>query len=53
MDLPEGGKLTGDKACYDYDVEDVINQAGISFIPLRKKNSKRLSLFLLAPSTTW
>ncbi len=41
FDLPEGAKLTGDKAYNDYDVEDVINQAGISFIPLRKKNSKR------------
>lgn len=50
-DLPEGAKLTGDKAYNDYDVEDagvitpgiedVINEAGISFIPLRKKNSKR------------
>lgn len=41
FDLPEGAKLTGDKAYNDYDVEDVINQAGISFIPIRKKNSKR------------
>jgi hypothetical protein len=41
FDLPAGSKLTGDKAYNDYDVEDVINQAGISFIPLRKKNSQR------------
>ena len=41
FDLPEGAKLTGDKAYNDYDVEDMINEAGISFIPLRKKNSKR------------
>jgi hypothetical protein len=41
MDLPEGSQLTGDKAYNDYDVEDVVNEAGISFIPLRKKNSKR------------
>ena len=41
FDLPEGSQLTGDKAYNDYDVEDVINQAGISFIPLRKKNSTR------------
>ena len=41
FDLPAGAKLTGDKAYNDYDVEDVINEAGISFIPLRKKNSKR------------
>jgi hypothetical protein len=41
FDLPQGAKLTGDKAYNDYVVEDVINEAGISFIPLRKKNSKR------------
>jgi len=41
FDLPEGARLTGDKAYNDYDVEDVINEAGISFIPLRKKNSLR------------
>jgi hypothetical protein len=41
FDLPEGAKLTGDKAYTDYEVEDVINQAGVSFIPLRKKNSLR------------
>jgi hypothetical protein len=41
FDLPEGAKLTGDKAYNDYDVEDLINEAGISFIPIRKKNSKR------------
>lgn len=41
FDIPEGSKATGDKAYNDYDVEDVINEAGISFLPLRKKNSKR------------
>jgi hypothetical protein len=41
IDLPQDAKLTGDKAYNDYDVEDVINEAEISFIPLRKKNSKR------------
>jgi hypothetical protein len=41
FDLPEGAKLTGDKAYNDYDVEDLINEANISFIPIRKKNSKR------------
>ena len=41
FDLPEGAKLTGDKAYNDYDVEDVINEAGVSFIPIRKKNSTR------------
>ena len=41
FDLPKGSKLTGDKAYNDYEVEDLINDAGISFIPIRKKNSKR------------
>ena len=41
FDLPEGAKLTGDKAYNDYVVEDVINDAQISFIPIRKKNSLR------------
>lgn len=41
FDLPEGAMLNGDKAYNDYDVEDVINEVGISFIPLTKKNSKR------------
>jgi hypothetical protein len=41
FDIPEGSKATGDKAYNDYAVEDVINDAKISFIPLRKKNSKR------------
>lgn len=41
FDLPEGSKLTGDKAYTDYVIEDVINEAGISFSPLRKKNSSR------------
>jgi len=43
FDLPEASQLTGDKAYNDYEVEDLINAAGISFIPLRKKNSKRRS----------
>ena len=41
FDLPEGTKLAGDKTYNDCDLEDVINAAGISFIPLRKKSSKR------------
>lgn len=41
FDLPEGAKLTSDKAYNDYDVEDMINHAGILFISLQKKNSKR------------
>jgi hypothetical protein len=30
FDLPEGAKLTGDKAYNDYEVEDVFNDAGLS-----------------------
>lgn len=41
FDIPQGSKATGDKAYNDYQVEDVINEAGISFLPLRKKNSLR------------
>jgi hypothetical protein len=41
IDLPNGAKLSGDKAHNDYDVEDLTNEAGISFIPIRKKNSQR------------
>ena len=41
FDLPENAWVTGDKAYTDYDVEDVINDAGIRMSPMRKKNSKR------------
>lgn len=41
LDLPAGAQLTGDKAYNDYDVEDVLEDAGIHLRPLRKKNSKR------------
>jgi hypothetical protein len=40
FDLPEGAKLTGYKAYNDYEVENLVNEAGIDFIPLRKNNSK-------------
>lgn len=41
LDLPEGSTLTGDKAYNDYDYEDLLREAGINLIPLRKTNSKR------------
>lgn len=41
FDLPENAWVTGDKAYTDYDVEDVLNEAGIRMQPMRKKNSKR------------
>lgn len=41
FDLPEGSKVTGDKAYNDYDYEDAMEEAGICLLPLRKKNSQR------------
>ena len=41
FDLPEGSFVTGDKAYNDYTIEDVMREAGIEMIPLRKKNSLR------------
>jgi hypothetical protein len=41
FDLPEGAFVTGDKAYNDYTIEDVMREAGIELIPLRKKNSLR------------
>lgn len=46
FDLPEGSKLTGDKAYNDYEVEDSLKEADLHLTPLRKKNSKR-------PSPPW
>jgi len=39
FDLAEGSFVTGDKAYNDYTIEDVMREAGIELIPLRKKNS--------------
>jgi Transposase DDE domain len=41
FDLPEGSRITGDKAYNDYGVEDLFQELGLQLIPLRKKNSKR------------
>jgi hypothetical protein len=41
FDIPEGSFVTGDKAYNDYTIEDVMREAGIELIPLRKKNSLR------------
>ncbi len=41
FDLPEGSFVTGDKAYNDYSVEDVLREAGVELVPLRKKNSLR------------
>ena len=41
LDLPEGSTLTGDKAYNDYAYEDLLQEVGLSLVPLRKNNSKR------------
>jgi len=41
FDLPEGSFVTGDKAYNDYTLEDILREAGMELIPLRKKNSLR------------
>jgi hypothetical protein len=41
LDLPKQAQLTGDKAYNDYGVEDLLNELGIRFYPLRKHNSTR------------
>jgi len=41
LDLPENATLTGDRAYNDYVYEDLLNDAGLSLIPLRKLKSTR------------
>ena len=41
FDLPQGAVVYADKACYNYDIEDALAEAGIMLKTLRKKNSKR------------
>lgn len=41
FDLPEGSEIYADKIYNDYVIEDVLEIAGLHFMPLRKKNSKR------------
>ena len=41
FDVPELSFITGDKAYNDYTIEDVMSEAGIELVPLRKKNSLR------------
>lgn len=41
FDLPEQSWVTGDKAYNDYTIEDVMREAGLELLPLRKKNSLR------------
>jgi len=41
FDLPEEALVTGNKAYYDYELEDVMKAVNINLLPLRKKNSHR------------
>jgi hypothetical protein len=41
FDLPEGAIIYGDKIYNDYTHEDILEDAGIMWMPIRKKNSKR------------
>lgn len=41
LDLPNGSKIYGDKAYNDYVYEDILMDAGIMWMPIRKQNSKR------------
>ena len=39
FDLPEGSRITGDKAYNDYGVEDILQELGFQLTSLRNKNS--------------
>lgn len=41
FDLPEEALITGDKAYNDYGLEDMMLDANLNLLPLRKKNSHR------------
>jgi hypothetical protein len=41
FDLPPNSRVVGDKAYNDYQMEDVLWEADIELMPMRKKNSKR------------
>ena len=41
FDLPQGALVVADKAYNDYEMEDVLDTAGIHLRPFRKHNSKR------------
>ena len=43
FNLPDDSLVAGDKAYNDYTKEDMMNQAGICLLPIRKDNSKRPS----------
>jgi hypothetical protein len=41
FDLPAGSQIIGDKAYTNYVLEDVLTEADLHLMPLRKRNSKR------------
>ena len=41
FDLPTESQIIGDKAYNNYELEDVLAEAGLHLLPLRKRNSKR------------
>ena len=41
FDLPTGAQIMADKAYTDYELEDVLKEADLHLLPLRKCNSKR------------
>lgn len=41
LDVPDGSWVTGDKAYNDYTVADVLHEANVELLPLRKDNSLR------------
>jgi len=41
FDLPAGSQIIGDKAYNDYELEDVLKEADLHLLPMRKCNSKR------------
>jgi hypothetical protein len=41
FDLPAGSQIIGDKAYNDYELEDVLKEADLHLLPMRKVNSKR------------
>jgi DDE family transposase len=41
FDLPESSLIAGDKAYNDYTIEDLMKEAGVILLPIRKKNSLR------------
>lgn len=41
FDLPEQSWIIGDKAYNNYTMEDLMRDAGLELLPLRKRNSRR------------